>query len=92
MFKKKEARIRRATKTRASIRKRKLARLSVFRSPRHIYAQVIDGNGEKTLAAASTNEKQFKSMDIYSGNQEAAKKIGEIIAEGEDFRYQRSSI
>jgi|TARA_B100001248_G_C27224713_1_gene381963 large subunit ribosomal protein L18 len=42
---------------------------------------VIDGNGEKTLAAASTNEKQFKSMDIYSGNQEAAKKIGEIIAE-----------
>ena len=81
MFKKKEARNRRATKTRSSIRKRKLARLSVFRSPRQIYAQVIDGNGEKTLAAASTNEKQFKSMDIYSGNQEAAKKIGEIIAE-----------
>ena len=81
MFKKKEARIRRATKTRASIRKRKSARLCVFRSPRHIYAQVIDGNGEKTLAAASTIEKQFKLMDIYSGNQEAATKIGEIIAE-----------
>lgn len=81
MFKKKEARIRRATKTRASIRKRKLARLCVFRSPRHIYAQVIDGSGEKTLAAASTIEKQFKLMDIYSGNQEAATKIGEIIAE-----------
>ena len=81
MFKKKEARIRRATKTRSNIKKRKLARLWVFRSPRHIYAQVIDGSGEKTLAAASTNEKQFKITKINSGNQEAATKVGEMIAE-----------
>lgn len=81
MFNKKEARIRRATKTRANIRKRKLARLCVFRSPQHIYAQVIDGSGEKTLAAASTNEKQFKTMSVHLGNQEAASKVGEIIAE-----------
>ena len=54
---------------------------AIFLCPRHIYAQVIDGSGEKTLAAASTIEKQFKLMDIYSGNQEAATKIGEIIAE-----------
>ena len=56
MFKKKEARIRRATKTRAKIKKDKLIRLCIFRSPRHIYAQVIDRDGDKTLAAASTNE------------------------------------
>lgn len=81
MFKKKEARIRRATKTRAKIKKRKLIRLCVFRSPKHIYAQIINESGDKTLAAASTNEKKFKATKINSGNQEAAIKVGELIAE-----------
>ena len=53
----------------------------MFRSPRHIYAQVIDGSGKRTLVAASTNEKQFKTMGMHLGNQEAATKIGETIAE-----------
>ena len=81
MFKKKEARIRRATKTRAKIKKDKLIRLCIFRSPRHIYAQVIDRDGDKTLAAASTNEKEFKTLNTHLGNQKSAAKVGSLIAE-----------
>src|ERR1035441_4573770 len=51
---KKQRRQRRAVKTRAQIRELKLARLTVHRTPRHIYAQLFDGKGEKVLAAAST--------------------------------------
>ena len=51
-------------------------RLSVYRSLNHIYAQLIDDVNGKTLAAASTTEKDFE----YGGNAEAAKKVGELIA------------
>ena len=61
--------------------KDKLIRLCIFRSPRHIYAQVIDRDGDKTLAAASTNEKEFKTMNIHLGNQKSAAKVGSLIAE-----------
>ena len=53
-------------------------RLDVFRSAKHIYAQVIDDVSGKTLAAAGSNEKDF---GIYGGNVEAAKKLGGMIAE-----------
>lgn len=53
-------------------------RLSVYRSAKHIYAQIIDDASGATLAAASTLEPAFK--DIYTGNAEAAKKVGELIA------------
>ena len=53
-------------------------RLNVFRSRTHIYAQVIDDNTGVTLCAASSVEKSF---DGASGNKEAAKKVGEMIAE-----------
>lgn len=53
-------------------------RLAVFRSAKHIYAQVIDDVTGKTLAAAGTNEKSFGE---YGGNVEAAKKLGGVIAE-----------
>ena len=53
-------------------------RLVVFRSAKHIYAQVIDDQVGKTLAAADTNEKDFGA---YGGNVEAAKKLGGMIAE-----------
>ena len=53
-------------------------RLVVFRSAKHIYAQVIDDQVGKTLAAAATNEKDFGA---YGGNVEAAKKLGGMIAE-----------
>ena len=53
-IRKKERRLRRAVKTRAHIRELDVARLTVHRTPRHIYAQVIDAQGAKVLAAAST--------------------------------------
>ena len=53
-------------------------RLVVFRSANHIYAQAIDDQVGKTLAAAATNEKDFGA---YGGNVEAAKKLGGMIAE-----------
>ena len=78
---KKLSRIRRGKKTRFKIRAQGAMRLCINRTPRHIYAQVIDGSGKRTLVAASTNEKQFKTMGMHLGNQEAATKIGETIAE-----------
>jgi len=54
-------------------------RLSVFRSGKHIYAQVIDDRGQTTLAAASTNEKEGKAAKTY--NVDAASSVGKKIAE-----------
>ncbi len=54
-------------------------RLSVFRSGRHIYAQVIDDLAGSTVAAASTNEKETKVSKSW--NIEAAKAVGKTIAE-----------
>ena len=54
-------------------------RLAVFRSLNHIYAQVIDDDGGKTLASASTVEKDLKGAT--GGNIEAAQKVGKAIAE-----------
>ena len=53
-------------------------RLNVFRSLSNIYAQVIDDVAGVTLVSASTAEKSFTE---YGGNKEAAKKIGQIVAE-----------
>ncbi len=82
MAQKNRADIRRGVHTR--IRKKvsgtsERPRLAVFRSLNHIYAQVIDDVNGKTLAAASTTEKELKSKT--GGNIEAAQKIGKTIAE-----------
>ena len=53
-------------------------RLSVYRSTKHIYAQIIDDVNAVTLVAASTAEKDFGAT---GGNKEAAKKVGAMIAE-----------
>ena len=53
-------------------------RLNVFRSSKHIYAQIIDDVAGVTLAAASSLEKGF---DANGGNKEGAFKVGEMIAE-----------
>lgn len=53
-------------------------RLNVFRSAKHIYAQIIDDVNGVTLAAASTAEKSFEN---YGGNKEAAKEIGKLVAQ-----------
>lgn len=82
MAKNTKAEIRRGVHTR--IRKKvqgtqERPRLAVYRSTNHIYAQVIDDENGKTLAAASTTE---KDMGLKSGgNVEAAKKVGKAIAE-----------
>lgn len=74
---------RRARRTRYQLRKRAKGRLrlSVFRSGLHIYAQVIDDNGGKTLAAASSAEKDMRKKLKTGGNIEAAAEIGKLIAE-----------
>ena len=53
-------------------------RLDVFRSNTHIYAQVIDDVTGRTLVAAASNEKNFGE---WGGNCEAAKKVGQLVAE-----------
>jgi large subunit ribosomal protein L18 len=54
-------------------------RLAVFRSNRHIYAQVIDDVAGKTLAAASTVETDLR--DSVTGNVAAAKAVGQLVGE-----------
>ncbi len=55
-------------------------RLSVFRSPRHIYAQIIDDSTGKTLATASTLSKELKGKLKNTGNADAAAKVGELLS------------
>lgn len=76
---KKQARMRRATKTRAKISQLKAVRLCVHRSLSNIYAQLIMPDG-KVLAAVSTISPEIKKNCSYGGNIEASKKVGEAIA------------
>ena len=55
-------------------------RLAVFRSQGHIYAQVIDDDGGKTLAAASSLDKDLKTQHKRGSNLAAAKAVGSLIA------------
>lgn len=77
---KKQTRIRRATRTRSHIRALGAHRLTVHRTPRHIYAQIITGDAGQTLVAASTVEKTVSEGLKSTGNAEAAKKVGVTIA------------
>lgn len=79
MNEKKEARQRRARSTRLKIRELGAVRLCVNRTPRHIYAQVISADGGKVLAQASTLDADLRSGQ--TGNVEAAKKVGALVAE-----------
>ena len=56
-------------------------RLSVFRSHKHIYAQVIDDTRGHTLAAASTLDKELRGKLSYGGNKEAARLVGQLVAQ-----------
>lgn len=80
MFLKKQARMRRAAKARAKMHELGVTRLVVTRTPRHIYAQIIDKDN-KVLASASTVEKSLAEGLKYTGNIEAAKVIGKAIGE-----------
>jgi large subunit ribosomal protein L18 len=79
---KKQARSRRAVRARAKIRDLGAYRLCVFRTPRHMYAQVIAPSGDKVVASASTVEKQLRdSIGGHAGNASAAAVVGRLIAE-----------
>jgi large subunit ribosomal protein L18 len=78
---KKGRRLRRAVKTRAHIRELGIARLTVHRTPQHIYAQVTDSTGAKVIAAASTVQEKVREGLKGTGNIEAAKAVGRVIAE-----------
>jgi len=78
---KKEARQRRALKTRRHISELGATRLCVHRTPRHIYAQVLSADGSTVVAAASTVEKALRESLANGGNVEAATAVGKLVAE-----------
>ncbi|MEX0707962.1 MAG: 50S ribosomal protein L18 [Woeseia sp.] len=78
---KKQNRLRRARKARAKIEELAVNRLSVHRTPRHIYAQVIAPDGGTVLASASTVEQDVRKSTKSTGNIEAAAVVGARIAE-----------
>ena len=81
MIDKKQARLRRARKTRLKIAELKSVRLSVHRTNSHIYAQVFTPCGSQVLAAASTLEPEVRKTLTNGGNVSAATVIGKLIAE-----------
>jgi len=84
MLNKKEQRLRRSRQTRVRIATQRVARLTVFRSNLHIYANVISDDGTKVLASASTAEKEVREqlgVAGKGGNAAAATLVGKRIAE-----------
>lgn len=79
MSKKNVARLRRARRGRMHIRDLETPRLCVYRSPQHIYAQIISAQGTEIQAAASTVEKDLRGQ--YRSNTTGAAEIGRLIAE-----------
>ena len=78
---KKESRQRRARKTRAKIRELAKPRLCIHRTPRHIYAQVIDDSNSSVMASVSSLNSDVRGNVKYTGNVEAAKLVGKLVAE-----------
>ena len=82
MVAKRLQRIRRARRTRHRIHGLSIQRLVVFRSSRHIYAQVISSDGTRTLASASTLDSGVRSrLEAGTGNCAAASVVGSVLAE-----------
>jgi len=75
---KNESRLRRARRGRARMRNLGQARLSVHRTPRHIYAQVFAAAGDRVLASASTLDKELRAG--ATGNIAAAAEVGKLVA------------
>ncbi|QQD17520.1 50S ribosomal protein L18 [Spongiibacter nanhainus] len=79
MSDKKVSRLRRARRARNKMRELRAVRLSVHRTPRHMYAQVIAAEGDKVLASASTLDKELRGN--ATGNISAAAGVGKLIAD-----------
>jgi large subunit ribosomal protein L18 len=78
MSAKNESRLRRARRARARMRGQGVNRLSVHRTPRHIYAQVIAPAGDRVLVSASTLDSELRGGK--AGNIEAAAAVGKLVA------------
>ncbi len=78
---KKTARMRRARKSRGRIRAAGAYRLTVHRTPRHIYAQVQQPDGARTLVSAATVEPSLRQRGEGTGNVSAAQEVGRLVAE-----------
>jgi large subunit ribosomal protein L18 len=78
---KQDTRLRRARRGREKIKELAALRLSVHRTPQHIYAQIFAAEGDKVLVAASTLQKDVRGELKTTGNIEAAKAVGRAIAE-----------
>jgi len=76
---KKQARMRRARSSRMKMRELGATRLTVHRTPRHIYAQVIEPEGTRVLVSASTLDTALRKGK--TGNKDAAAQVGKLIAE-----------
>jgi large subunit ribosomal protein L18 len=81
MMSKEQKRVRRAGRIRRRIGPLVVERLSVHRTPQHIYAQIVDKSGARVLASASTLDKEVRASIKHGGNIDAAKLIGQRIAE-----------
>lgn len=75
---KNDSRLRRARRARARMRGLGQTRLSVHRTPRHIYAQIISPAGDKVLASASTLDSELRGGS--TGNIGAAAEVGKLVA------------
>ncbi|WP_027950926.1 50S ribosomal protein L18 [Haliea salexigens] len=79
MSAKNDSRLRRARRARNRMCEQGVNRLSVHRTPRHIYAQVLAPAGDRVLASASTLDSSLRAGS--TGNQEAAAAVGKLVAE-----------
>ncbi len=78
---KRDIRLRRALRGRVKIKELAAVRLSVHRTPQHIYAQIFAPEGGSVLVSASTLQKDVRGELRTTGNVEAAKAVGRAIAE-----------
>lgn len=78
---KKNSRMKRALKLRSKIKRLGTTRLSIHKTSQHIYAQIISGDGNQTLASASTNQAAIKAAVGGTSNVKAAAEVGKAIAE-----------
>jgi len=78
---KKNSRLRRAARSRAKMKQLEVYRLTVHRTPRHIYAQVVNYDSTKVIASASTLDAEVKKELSATGNIAAAEAVGKAVAE-----------
>ncbi len=79
--KKKQSRLRRAKRARRKIRELCVPHITVHRTPRHIYAQLLAADGASVIAVASTLQADVRKQVEYTGNAKAAAVVGKLLAE-----------